>query len=124
MDALKPTMTRYVEIVKKLNELNRLAGELRDDKRTLELDLAAIYGTTREELPEKIELTNSKMVFGVKKPGEWKKGWTLSKKDLEAYLKDILPEHGEDVLREIVMRHEPKLVGDDFQFELKRMAEE
>lgn len=124
MESLKSVMTRYVDITKKLNEINRLAGELRDERRTVELDLAAVYGTTREELPDKIELTNSKMVFGVKKPGEWKKGWTLSKKDLEAYLREILPEHGEDVMREIVMRHEAKLVGDDYVFELKKMADE
>lgn len=124
MESLKPVMSRYVEITKKLNELNRLAGELRDERRTVELDLAAVYGTTREELPDKIELTNSKMMFVVKKPAQWKKGWTLSKKDLEAYLREILPEHGEDVLREIIARHEPKLVGDDFQFELKKMADE
>jgi hypothetical protein len=124
MDALKPVLTRYVEITKKLNELNRLAGELRDERRTIELDLAAVYGTTREDLPEKIELTGSKMVFVVKKPNEWKKGWTMSKKELEAYLAEILPEHGEDVMREIIMRHSPKLVGDDFQFELRKAADE
>jgi hypothetical protein len=27
------------------------------------------------------------MMFMVKKPGEWKKGWTLSKKQLEEYLR-------------------------------------
>lgn len=121
MDSLKPVISRYVDITKKLNEINRQAAELRDERRTVELDLAAVYGTTREDLPDKIELTNSRMVFSVKKPAEWKKGWTLSKKDLEAYLREILPEHGEDVMREIVMRHEAKLVGDDFVFELKRV---
>jgi hypothetical protein len=59
------------------------------------------------------------MVFLVKKPGEWKKGWTLSKKQLELYLKDILPEHGEDVFKEIVRRHEPTLTVDDYSFDLK-----
>lgn len=123
MDALKPIITRYVEITKKLNELNRLANELRDERRTIELDLAAVYGTTREDLPDKIELTNSKMVFVVKRPNQWKKGWTLSKKDLEAYLTQILPEHGEDVMTEIITKHAPKLLGDDFQFELKAIAD-
>lgn len=123
MENLKPVLTRYVEITKKLNEMNRLANELRDERRTIELDLAAVYGTTQEDLPQKIELTGSKMTFSVKKPNEWKKGWTLSKKDLEAYLDEILPEHGTDVMREIITRHETKLVGDDFVFELKPMKE-
>ena len=119
MDELKPVLTRYVELTKKLNDVNQKAGELRDQKRTLELDLAAVYGTTSAELPDKMELTQSNMTFVVKRPNSWKRGWTLSKKDLEKYLMEILPEHGHDVMTEIMRRHEPKLVGDDFAFELR-----
>jgi len=119
MDALRPSLTRYVQINQKIAELNRQINELRDTRRTIELDLAAVYGTTREDLPDKIELTQSKMIFVVKRPAQWKKGWTMSKKDLQSYLGDILPEHGEDVMREIIQRHDPKLVGDDFVFELR-----
>jgi hypothetical protein len=78
------------------------------------------YAETRE-LPDKIELKASQMIFQVKKPGDWKKGWTLSKKQLHEYLLNILPEHGEDVMREIVRRHEPKLTATDYAFELKPM---
>ena len=119
MEQLKPVMTRYLDVSKKLNDLNAQAAELRDQRRSIELDLTAVYAQT--ELPSEIELKNSQMVFQVKRPGEWKKGWTLSKKQLEQYLNEILPEHGADVFREIVMRHEPKMVGDDFGFELKPM---
>jgi hypothetical protein len=119
MDALRPSLTRYVQINQKIAELNRQINELRDTRRTIELDLAAVYGTTREDLPDKIELKASQMVFQVKKPGEWKKGWTLSKKQLQEYLLEILPEHGEDVMRELVRRHEPKLTATDYSFELK-----
>ena len=59
------------------------------------------------------------MMFNVKRPNKWKKGWTLSKKDLELYLKDILGDRGSEVMKEIVRRHEPKLIADDFGFELK-----
>lgn len=123
MDALRPSLTRYVQINQKIAELNRQISELRDTRRLIELDLAAVYGTTREELPDKIELTQSKMMFVVKRPAQWKKGWTMPKKELQAYLDEILPEHGEDVMREILQRHEPKLVGDDFVFELKALPD-
>ena len=119
MDNLKPVLTRYVELAKKLNDINQKAGQLRDEKRTLELDLASVYGTTTAELPDKIDLSQSHMTFVVKRPNQWKRGWTLSKKDLEKYLMEILPEHGHDVMTEIMRRHEPKLVGDDFAFELR-----
>jgi hypothetical protein len=123
MDNLKPVLSEYLEVNKRLTELNSKAGELRDERRSLELDLAAVYNESRmkEPLPDKIELNASHLVFQVKKPGEWKKGWTLSKKQLHDYLMEILPEHGEDVMREIVRRHEPKLTANDYSFELKPM---
>ena len=121
MDSLKPVLAKYLEVNKKLTEVNGRARDLRDERQTLELDLAAAYNEA--SLPEKIELKSSQMVFQVKKPGEWKKGWTLSKKQLQEYLADILPEHGEDVMKEIVRRHEPKLLATDYAFELRSMGE-
>jgi hypothetical protein len=121
MERITPTLARYVELNKRLTETNAKASELRDQRRSLELDLAAAYAEAarREPIPDKIELTNSQLVFQMRKPGEWKKGWTLSKKQLQDYLLEILPEHGEDVMKEIVRRHEPKLVANDYSFELK-----
>jgi hypothetical protein len=83
MDSLKPVLSQYLEVSKRLADVNERAGELRDERRTLELDLAAAYNEA--PLPDKIELKTSMMVFQVKKPGEWKKGWTLSKKQLQEY---------------------------------------
>jgi hypothetical protein len=121
MDSLKPVLSQYIDVNKRLADVNERASELRDQRRTLELDLTAAYAEAqrREPLPDKIELKASQMVFQVKKPGEWKKGWTLSKKQLHDYLMEILPEHGADVMKEIVRRHEPKLTATDYSFELK-----
>ncbi len=123
MDTLKPVIAKYLEITKRLNEINARAGELRDERRTVELDLAAAYASS-PTLPEKIGLNSSQMMFSVKKPGEWKKGWTLSKKQLEEYLLEILPDRGEEVMREIVRRHEEKLVATDYSFDLKSISGE
>jgi hypothetical protein len=125
MELLKPVLSRYLDVTKKLTEVNAQAKELREHRQEVEMDLAAAYNEARikEPLPDKIDLHKSKMMFVVKKPGEWKKGWTLSKKQLEAYLKEILPEHGEDVFKEIVKRHEPTLVVDDYSFDLKATEE-
>jgi hypothetical protein len=119
MDAIKPVLAKYLDINKRLSDVNARASLLRDERRTVELDLTAAYASTT--LPDKIELNQSKMVFSVKKPGEWKKGWTLSKKQLQEYLLEILPEHGEDVFREIARRHEPKLTATDWSFDLKSL---
>ena len=121
MESLKPVLTTYLDVNRKLSEINARATDLRDQRRSLELDLAAAYAEARvkEPLPDKIELKASQLVFQVKKPGEWKKGWTLSKKQLHDYLMEILPEHGADVMKEIVRRHEPKLTATDYSFELK-----
>jgi uncharacterized coiled-coil DUF342 family protein len=126
MEALKPVLSRYLDVSKKLTEVNAQAKELREHRQEVEMDLTAAYNEARikEPLPDKIDLHKSKMQFLVKKPGEWKKGWTLSKKQLESYLKEILPEHGEDVFKEIVRRHEPTLVvQDDYSFDLKSVED-
>jgi uncharacterized protein YhaN len=117
MEQLKPVLGKYVDVHKKIAELNAEVNRLRDERRTLELDLAAICAEAT--VPEKIMLNSSHLLFSVKRPGEWKKGWTLSKRQLEEYLNEILPEHGPGVFREIVVRHERTLVGSDFSFDLK-----
>ena len=117
MDTLKSILSKYIRVNKEISQLNSEVAELRDNRRTVELDLAALYAHT--ELPDQILLRESEMTFSVKRPNKWKKGWSLSKKDLEMYLKDILGDRGSDVMKEIVRRHEPKLVADDFGFELK-----
>ncbi len=124
MDTITPTLSRYLKVSKRLTELNGEARELRDARMSLELDLAAAYAEAdvKEPLPEKIELNASQLVFQVKKPGEWKKGWTLSKSQLREYLIDILPDRGEEVMKELVRRHEPTLTATDYSFELKPMA--
>lgn len=121
METLTPTLTRYLEISKRLEELNARAKTLREQRQSIELDLAAVYSET--VLPNTIELKQSQRIFHVKKPGEWKKGWSLSKKQLQEYLVEILPEHGEDVMKEIARRHEPKLVANDYSFELKAFVD-
>lgn len=121
MDAIKPVLAKYLDINKRLSDANARASLLRDERRSVELDLTAAYANPAAPLPDKIELNQSKMVFSVKKPGEWKKGWTLSKKQLQEYLLEILPEHGEDVFREIARRHEPKLTATDWSFDLKSL---
>jgi hypothetical protein len=117
MDALKAILSKYLRVNRDISQLNSQVSELRDNRRTVELDLAALYAHT--ELPDQILLRESEMTFNVKRPQKWKKGWSLSKKDLEIYLKDILGDRGSEVMKEIVRRHEPRLVADDFGFELK-----
>jgi hypothetical protein len=123
MESLSAPLRRFVEINQRLIEVNTEARELREKRQTVELDLAAAYNE-HNDLQQKVELSKSKMMFVTKKPGEWKKGWSLSKKQLQEYLLEILPEHGEDVFQEIVRTHEPKIVSTDYMFELKPIHEE
>ena len=119
MEALKPILTEYAEITRKLNEVNARSSELRDERRTVELDLAALYATSSDALPDKISLATSGMTFAVKYPNQWKKGWTLSKKELKAYLDELIPQRSEALMLEIVKRQEEKMVESDYGFELK-----
>ena len=119
MESLKPVLTAYADITRRLNDVNATASELRDQRRTIELDLTALYATSREPLPDKINLSSSGMVFAVKRPNQWKRGWTLSKKELKGYLDELVPGQAEAVMNEIVRRQEAKMVETDYGFELK-----
>jgi hypothetical protein len=119
MDALKPVLSAYADVTRRLNEVNTAANGLRDERRTIELDLTALYASSREALPDKINLASSGMVFAVKRPNQWKKGWTLSKKELKGYLEEMMPSQAEAVMAEIVRRQEEKMVETDYGFELK-----
>lgn len=122
MESITKPLVKYAYLSKQLIEVNLKAKELREERQSVELDLTAAYAENAS-LPDKVELKQSKMMFHVKKPGEWKKGWTLSKKQLQDYLLEILPEHGEDVMKEIIRRHEPKLTTTDWSFEMKSIEE-
>lgn len=119
MESLKPILSAYAGVQRQINEINIQVNHLRDERRTLELDLAAVYATSREELPDKINLATSGMTFSVKRPNQWKKGWSLSKKELKSYLDELMPQQAEAVMAEIIKRQEEKMVETDYGFELK-----
>ena len=64
----------------------------------------------------------SGMTFAVKYPNQWKKGWSLSKKELKAYLDELVPQKSEELMKQIVSRQEEKMVETDYGFELKVIA--
>lgn len=119
MDALKPVLSAYADVTRRLNDVNAAASGLRDERRTIEMDLTALYATSREALPDKINLASSGMIFAVKRPNQWKKGWALSKKELKGYLDELVPGHAEAVMAEIVKRQEAKMVETEYGFDLK-----
>ena len=122
MESLKPILSTYAGVQRQINEINVRINELRDERRTIELDLAALYASSREELPDKINLATSGMTFSVKRPNQWKKGWSLSKKELKSYLDELVPQRAEEILAEIVKRQEEKMVETEYGFELKAAA--
>lgn len=124
MENLKPILSAYADVARRINDVNVRVNDLRDERRTIELDLAALYANSREELPDKINLATSGMTFAVKRPNQWKKGWSLSKKELKTYLAELIPQQSEAVMAEIVRRQEEKMVETDFGFELKAKAKD
>lgn len=116
MDELRDTLKEYVDVNAKLKEANESTADIRKQKDALEDKLA---GLMTEDIPDKIPLTASELLFQVHRPSTYKKAWTLSKKNLEGYLKDLVPERAEEIYKEIVRRQEETLVATEFKFELK-----
>lgn len=116
MDELRNTLKEYVDVTGKLKEANESTTDLRKQKDAVEDKLA---GLMTEDIPDKIPLTASELLFQVSRPGTHKKAWTLSKKNLEGYLKELVPDRADEVFKEIVRRQEEILVATEFKFELK-----
>jgi len=118
METLTTPLSRLVDVTRRLAETNAVAAQLRKERDGLETDLTAVY-RSNPDLPNKIELRTSQMVLTVKRPTQWKRGWTLSKKDLARLLLEIVPDQGKFIMQEIERLHEPTLVSDEFAFELR-----
>lgn len=116
MEELRNTLKDYVDVSAKLKEANESIRDLRKQKDAVEDKLA---GLITDEIPDKIPLTASELLFQVHRPSTYKKAWTLSKKNLEGYLKELVPDRAQEIYKEIVRRQEETLVATEFKFELK-----
>jgi len=119
MEDLKTCIRSYRDVDNKLRELNGRVYELRQERRSLEIELGDIVKNPQFDSVHELRINDDGSSIKIQRPG-WKKPWGLSKKDLSehliAYFKETMNPNPEECMAHIIAEQNKKLVSDDFCF--------
>jgi hypothetical protein len=120
MEELKTCIRTYRDVDNKLRVLNGQLYDLRQERRSLEIELGDIVKSPQFDSVHELRINDDGSSIRIQRPG-WKKPWGLSKKDLgehlTAYFKDAGPTvNASDCLTFIIEEQSKKLVSEDFSF--------
>jgi len=82
MEDLKTCLHTFRKVDEELKQYNEKAGELRREKKELEDRMSQILSMPEYSALEKLENSEDGSILRIIRPG-WKKGWSMSKKELE-----------------------------------------
>ena len=85
MEDLKTCIRSYRDVDNKLRELNGRVYELRQERRSLEIELGDIVKNPQFDSVHELRINDDGSSIKIQRPG-WKKPWGLSKKDLSEHL--------------------------------------
>jgi hypothetical protein len=120
MDELKRNIGHYREVDDKLRILNKEVYKLRDKKNQFEAEIVEILKDPKFVHFDKIEISGDGSKLLIKRPTQWTKPWSLSKKDLQDLLLDFF---GSDATKAaecymfILQKHSETLRSNDFSIE-------
>jgi hypothetical protein len=120
MEDLKTCIRSYRDVDNKLRDLNSRVYDLRQERRSLEIELSEIVKQPHFNEVSELRINDDNSSIKIQRPG-WKKPWGLSKKDLAenlaAYFKDAGPTvNAADCLTFIIEEQNKKLVSEEFAF--------
>lgn len=118
MQDLKTYIKSYRNADDEVRRANKVISELRDKRKTLELEITNILRRPEFAGYDKLKIEDDGSTIKVQRPNEWNKPWTLSKGDLQEGLKEFFAEHKSDLsdacFKHIVDRQKKKLVATEF----------
>jgi hypothetical protein len=120
MEDLKTCIRSYRDVDNKLRDLNSRVYDLRQERRSLEIELSEIVKQPHFNEVSELRINDDNSSIKIQRPG-WKKPWGLSKKDLAehllAYFKDAGPTvNAADCVLFIIQEQNKKLVSEEFAF--------
>jgi len=86
MENLKQTINEYREIDEQLRLLNKEVYRLREKRNLVESDMIQLLQTPQFVSYDKVEIKSDGSKLVIKRPLQWSKPWSLSKKDLQDLL--------------------------------------
>ena len=84
---LKTCIQTFRKLDDELKQYNEKAGELRREKKEVEDKMSEILQMPEFTELKKLEISDDGSTVRIQRPG-WKKGWSMSKKELEEGLND------------------------------------
>jgi len=132
MDTLQ-TLKSYVQTFRKLDDdlkqSNEKANELRREKKEIEDKMSEILAMPAYKDLVKLELSDDGSSVRINRPQEWKKGWSMSKKELQEGLNDYFmlirnmnhepgwQPNAEECFGVLVDKQEKKMIATEFAFD-------
>jgi hypothetical protein len=117
---LKSHLESYRDVDKRIQALNAEVHTLRNDRKVIELEMSEILRDQQFHTFNEIRLSDDGSVIKIQRPNQWSKGWTLSKKDLQTYLKEYFDgtarPTAEECFNMIVDKKLKALVATEFAF--------
>lgn len=118
-DELRNLIRKYRELDASIKKINKNLTDMRDSRGELEESMRRIFETPEYAHFHKMDLSDDSYIR-IQRPGEWKKPWTLGKKELGALLEEYFgsgkPLTADGCLQHIVGAREKASVGDTIQF--------
>ena len=121
LTTLKTQLYAYRDIETRLTDIGKDASELREQKRQIEKTMASILANPEFHDFKKLELKDDGTYVNIHRPGEWNKGWSLGKKELEECLTEYFGKTTHPNAKEchefICNKQKDKGVGKEFSFD-------
>jgi hypothetical protein len=119
-EELKNCIKRYCDTNEKLQEVNKIAHNLRENRKITELEMADILKTPQLSHVNVLKLENDNSMIKIQRPGTYLKPWSLSKRDLKNYLDHYFQNVGnsanpEGCFKFIVDQQKEDALSDEFK---------
>jgi len=120
MEDLKSRIKQYRQIDDELRDLNKLVYEKRNDRKTVEMEIADIIKAPEFQNFKKVKLEEDGSTISIKRPNEWIKPWSLSQKDLKDLVSQYFAISGaispDGLVKYIIDTKKQTLVASEFSF--------
>jgi hypothetical protein len=117
---LKSRLESYRDVDKRITALNAEVHTLRNGRKVLEVEMAEILRDQQFHSFNEVRLSDDGSVIKIQRPNQWSKAWTLSKKDLQSYLKEYFEStrspNADECFNMIVDKKTKALVATEFAF--------
>lgn len=111
---------KYRNYDDELKQLNAKANELREKRKLVELEMGDILRRNNFSQIHKLDIADDKSMIKIQRPDQWSKPWSLSAKDLGAYIKQYFSStktpNADDCTKFIITHRKDDLISHDFSF--------